>query len=275
MAVETSTVPDEEAGVSVQPPKENIVRAVMPGGEFRADESAAGKVGTLNGHFAVFSEFTEINSVWEGRFMEQIAPGAFKKTFSENRSSMKVLFDHGQDPSVGSKPLGPISDLREDDTGAFYEVDLIDTSYTRDLVPGLRAGLYGASFRFRVIREDLNNDPAASDSNPDRLPERTIREAQVMEFGPVVFPAYQGATAGVRSMTDDYIFQQFRAHPDKLRELLNHFQLDTAEAAIQPENTGQTTAPSEPTPPDRAPQQERRVHRFESREEWLQWMQSI
>jgi HK97 family phage prohead protease len=82
--------------------------------------------------------------------MERIAPGAFKKTFREQPRPMRVLFQHGMDPQVGDKPLGPIRDLREDETGAYYEVPLLDASYVRDQVlPGLRAGLYGASFRFR------------------------------------------------------------------------------------------------------------------------------
>src|SRR5207247_9184891 len=92
--------------------------------------------------------------------------------------------------------------LREDELGAAYEVPLLDTSYNRDLLEGLRAGAYGSSFRFKVQREDFNQKPARSTYNPKALPERTIREAKVMEFGPVTFPAYEGATAGVRSLTD-------------------------------------------------------------------------
>jgi len=46
--------------------------------------------------------------------------------------------------------------------------------------------------------------PSRSTFNPDGIPERTITEAQVMEFGPVTFPAYSRATAGVRSLTDWY-----------------------------------------------------------------------
>ena len=34
------------------------------------------------------------------------------------------------------------------------------------------------------------------------LPERTIREARLFEFGPVVYPANPGATAGIRGLTD-------------------------------------------------------------------------
>lgn len=86
--------------------------------------------------------------------------------------------------------------------GAQYEVPLLDTSYVADLIPGLRAGAYGASFRFNVLREDLNESAKASSYNPKGLPERTIREAKVMQFGPVTFPAYEGATAGVRSLSD-------------------------------------------------------------------------
>jgi hypothetical protein len=51
---------------------------------------------TLFGHFAVFNEWTEIDSMFEGHFLERIAPGAFKKTFREQQQ--KVLFQHGQDP---------------------------------------------------------------------------------------------------------------------------------------------------------------------------------
>jgi hypothetical protein len=159
---------------------------------------------TMAGHFAVFNTWTEINSNFEGNFLERIAPGAFGKTFVENRNSIRVLFQHGRDPVVGDKPLGPIITLREDARGAAYEVTLLDTTYNRDLLPALEAGLYGASFRFAVMQEEHRKSPGASDYNPKGLPERTIRAARVFEFGPVTFPAYAGATAGVRSMTDWY-----------------------------------------------------------------------
>ncbi len=185
-------------------PRDNLYRAMQPGLELRED-SENGSPPTLVGHFAVFNQWTEINSTFEGRFMERIAPGAFSKTFAENRDDMKVLFQHGRDPQVGDKPLGQIVELSEDKRGAAYEVPLLDTTYNRDLLPGLKAGLYGSSFRFQVMREEIDNDAKRSSTNPDGLPERTITEARVMEFGPVTFPAYTGATAGVRSLTDEYM----------------------------------------------------------------------
>lgn len=193
---------------TIRPPREDIFRVLTAVPATRAVETEPAEqvgLGTLTGHFAVFDVWTEINSIFEGRFLERIAPRAFKKTFRESRDRIRVLFQHGYDPQIGDKPLGPIDELHEDDIGAFYEVPLLDTSYNRDLLPGLDAGLYGASFRFRVINEDLNHDPGESEDNPQGLPERTIREAQVMEFGPVTFPAYPDATAGLRSLTDEML----------------------------------------------------------------------
>lgn len=152
----------------------------------------------MSGHFARFNEWTHINSTFEGEFMERIAPGAFSKTFNENRSKMRVLFNHGRDPSLGDKVLGKIETLREDEQGAYYRVPLFD-GVPDLIVDGLRKGTYGSSFRFKMIREELDQHPTRSSYNPDGLPERTIKEAKVLEFGPVTFPAYEGADAGIRS----------------------------------------------------------------------------
>lgn len=81
---------------------------------------------------------------------------------------------------------------------------MFETSYNRDLAPGLRAGAYGSSFRFNVVADDFNKKASRSDYNPQGLPERTVRELSMAEFGPVTFPAYTGATAGMRSLTDRF-----------------------------------------------------------------------
>ena len=117
---------------------------------------------------------------------------------------MRVLYQHGRDPSIGDKVLGPLSTLREDERGGYYEAPLFDTAYNAELLPGLRAGVYGASFRFSVMREEWDDAPDPSEYNPLALPERTVLEARVYEMGPVTFPAYADASAGVRSLTDWY-----------------------------------------------------------------------
>ncbi len=187
-------------------PTDNLVRALIDteAVHLRADDGNDGR--TLFGHFAVFNRWTEIDSAWEGRFLERILPGAFTRTFAEHRDRIKVLYDHGYDPQLGNKPLGPIRELSEDTTGAYYEVPLIDTDYNdRFILPAAREGLLGASFRFRVTGEEWVEPQRASKHNPERLPERSIGDADVYEFGPVTFPAYAAASAGVRSGTDDFL----------------------------------------------------------------------
>jgi HK97 family phage prohead protease len=184
-------------------PRDDLVRGYQPGLQMRAE--ADGAPPTLFGHFSVFDTWTEIHSYQEGEFLERVAPGAFAKTIKEGRANIKVLYDHGQDPELGNKPLGPLTDLREDDTGGYYEVPLIDTSYNRDfLIPALNAGLLGASFRFSVVRDEWNDQPTRSAFNPSGLPERTLKEVRLYELGPVTFGAYPEATAKVRSLTDHY-----------------------------------------------------------------------
>ncbi len=221
------------------PPRDNLVRAMSGGVELRpakpsrrearaagdaAPSANANGMPTFYGYFARFDEWTLIDSWYEGRFMERIAKGAFRKTLKEN--DQRVLFQHGRDPQVGDKPMGVPEIKREDDEGAYHETPLFDTTYNRDLVPGLEAGVYGQSFRFSVLREDLNKEPGASDHNPEGLPERTIREARVPEFGAVTFPAYAGTDAGVRSvsLTDAYLVEHMTSDRDGLQAIIAYLE---------------------------------------------------
>lgn len=227
-----------------RPPRENLVRAIARDLELREVEGAV--LPTLRGHFAVFNDWTEIDSAYEGHFMERISPGAASQTIAENRKSMKVLYNHGHDPSIGDKVLGPIEELGEDETGVFYEVPLLDTSYNRDLLPGLKAGLYGASFRFAVTGEQFDRDAQPSDHNPDGLPERTITKMRIYEFGPVTFPAYEGATASARSLTDEFVFHRLAENRENLRKLVT-FE-NALEESVQT-SVSDGTAETAPTPP--------------------------
>lgn len=230
-----------------RPPRDDLVRASLPGVEVRAAGDGAPR--TMTGHFSVFDQWTRISSSWEGTFMERFAPGAFTKTFKE--STPKVLFQHGKDPQVGDKPLGTIRSISEDAQGAAYEVELLDTAYVRDLIPGLEAGLYGASFRFSVVKEDFDPNPKRSAHNPDGIPERTVREARVMEFGPVTFPAYAGATAGMRSMTDEFLISRLAADPERLASLITSALPARAEAEPH-SDIGEPPPISDPPPVEEA-----------------------
>ena len=161
-----------------------------------------GALPTMIGTLAVFDEWTEIQSRSEGHFLERIAPSAFNRTIKNNQDQMRVLYDHGKDPQIGNKPLGPIASLEVTDSEVRYEVPLLDTSYNRDLAEMLAAGVLGSSFRFETLKDDWKRRPGKSDYNPRGLDERTVLEVRMPEFGPVTFPAYQGTKAGLRSLTD-------------------------------------------------------------------------
>lgn len=185
-------------------PREDLIRMVV------ADKAALRAEGdddarTLYGYAAVFNEDTTIDS-WEGRFVERISPGAFRKTLRERRDQVKVLFNHGMDPQIGDKPLGRASVMEEDATGLRVEVPLSRTSYNDDLIALLADGaLDGMSFRMSVVRDEWTQP-----DDDQTLPVRTIKEVRLYEFGPVTFPAYSATVAGVRAHAPQ-AFEAFRS----------------------------------------------------------------
>jgi len=242
----------EAAQASAAIPATDLFRAIYPGVEVREETTGHPE---MVGHFARFNEWAEIDSIFEGRFLERVAPGAFADSFAA--LTPKPLFQHGMDPELGDKVLGAPVEVREDDEGAAYRVPLFP-SVPPLIVDGLRAGAYGASFRFSVEDEEVDRRPKLSDHNPEGLPERTITRAKVAEFGPVTFPAYAGATAGIRSMTDafrpptidDELERLVVEHPNELARRI---------AQLLPKQE----KPREDTP---APK------RFRTREDWNEWL---
>lgn len=165
-------------------PRDGLVRHVT----FRAEPSSDGL--TLEGYAAVFNEWTEIDS-WEGTFRERIAPGAFKKTLTERTPILQ--FDHGTHPLIGSLPLGVFTSIKEDEHGLRVKARLSDNWLVQPVRDAIRDGaITGMSFRFRVINDSWKK-------GTDRVAERTISEVALFEAGPVVFPAYEQTTVGVRS----------------------------------------------------------------------------
>jgi HK97 family phage prohead protease len=159
--------------------------------DFTVERAEASDDGlTLEGYAAVFNTPAQIDSAREGRFTETIAPGAFAKTIQER---MPVLqFDHGTHPMIGSIPLGVVQHLREDDNGLFVRARLSDNWLVEPVRDAISDGaVSGMSFRFAV--------PEGKDSWNRGRTQRTIHEAKLYELGPVVFPAYEATTVGVRS----------------------------------------------------------------------------
>lgn len=176
------------------------------GEEERASKESDGR--TMEGYAAVFNVDTEIKS-WEGQFNERIARGAFKKTIAERKPVLQ--FDHGRDARTGSVPIGAIGEIREDRKGLFVSARLFDNPVVEPIRQAIEGeAISGMSFRFKVVRDDWT-DKDGKKLKRDELVEllyspgergpllRTIREVELFEAGPVVFPAYEATSVGVRS----------------------------------------------------------------------------
>jgi HK97 family phage prohead protease len=169
-------------------PKNNVCRAAPF--ELRSEDTGDGF--TLEGYGAVFGNPVRIDS-WEGLFDEVISRGAFAKTISERKPVLQ--FDHGRDAATGSVPIGAVEVLREDRHGLFVRAKMHDNARVEPIRQAIASGaIDGMSFRFRVIREEWD------DSEDRDVPLRTINEVELFELGPVVFPAYEATTVGVRSL---------------------------------------------------------------------------
>lgn len=168
-------------------PKALLTRAVTF--ETRASDDGF----TLEGYGAVFDSPTRIDS-WEGTFDEVIAKGAFAKTLKER--TPVVQFDHGHDIATGSVPIAAIEKIREDSKGLFVSARMFDNPRVEPIRQAIAGGaIDGMSFRFRVVREEW-------DDSGD-IAVRTIKEVELFELGPVVFPAYDATSVGVRSLLAD------------------------------------------------------------------------
>jgi phage head maturation protease len=180
---------------------------------------------TLDGWAAVFNRVTIIDS-WEGRFKEQVAPGAMKKSFKEKVPV--IQFDHGRHSLIGSIPIARVVSVAEEvdpvkapEGGAHLIARLHDNWLIQPLRDAIASeSIDGMSFRFEVVREVWHDyagkkitDEAVlrgllrSTWDPeypeDELPVRTLLELKVRELGPVVFPAYDDTSVGVRSQVID------------------------------------------------------------------------
>lgn len=173
-------------------PKADVVDALQP---VRIRSTAEGGK-TMYGRVASFGEWIEIRSPVEGNFMESMSSTAFEKTIAENGKSIRCIWHRGRDPARGFLVLGPIRSLRTDTS---FEVELFDEDYSRALIPGLEAGQYGVSFSFSVAKDEVETRPRCTTWNPKGIPQVTVTEARVSEFGPTPFPAYKGASAAVRN----------------------------------------------------------------------------
>jgi hypothetical protein len=218
-------------------------RPARANGDGDGTDPGDGRLGTLVVDFSRFGTWYEIDSFFEGRFLEQVRRGAFKKTIKENGSNVKVLFNHGFDMFLDNKSLSIPEVLEEREEFAHLEGPLFRGT-PELIVEGLRAGAYGSSFMFEVLGERWDREPEKSDDNPDGLPERTITEVRLFEAGPVTWPANPEATAGLRCGTDWYADQLQRRDAERYDDLVRTFTAFRALHGLGTPNGGAASQPA-------------------------------
>ena len=129
-----------------------------------ADEDSDGL--TLEGYGTTFDDFYDVED-WLGVYRERVAKGSFAKTIKERRGLIKVQYDHGHHPVLGSIPIGSLQDIREDSHGLFVSVRLHDNWMTEPVRDAIRSqAVSGMSIRFQTTKDEWKYD-----SDPE---ERTI-----------------------------------------------------------------------------------------------------
>lgn len=136
-------------------------------------------------------------ALWPDVF-ERIKPGAFDRAVKDD--DVRALFNHDANVVLGRKSAGTLR-LSVDAVGLRYEIDPPDTAQAAAVVEAIRRGdVDGSSFGFvpepagTVYREERRGDKLVT------IVER--KAVRLLDVSPVTFPAYESASAGVRSADD-------------------------------------------------------------------------
>lgn len=159
----------------------------------RTEARADGDVPTIVGYGAVFYNGTpETEYRLFDDLIERIMPGAFANAIGPN-ADIHSLFNHNSSLVLGRTRNRTLR-LSVDQRGLRYEVDPPPTTQARDVVELLKRGdVTGSSFEFMPRKVAYVR---GKDGQPDI---RELHDVELFEVGPVTFPAYAGADAGLRA----------------------------------------------------------------------------
>ena len=162
-------------------------KAIIEKREFRM-ENAEYEGNTIRGYAAVYNSDSE----WMGGFYEQIAKGAFDDVMDNDT---RAYFNHDENLLLGRVSSGTLR-LSSDERGLYYEVDLPNTSYAKDLVELMKRGdVNQSSFAF-LIESDRWEE---RDGKTYRIIEKVSR---LLDVSPVAQPAYPDATSELMMRKD-------------------------------------------------------------------------
>lgn len=169
---------------------------IRSGGDLRAIST-----NKLAGYAAVYNSHSQDL----GGFVERIMPGAFTRSLTKP-DQIRALYEHDQQRMLGRVGSGTLK-LQENSKGLYFELELPDTSYARDLgVLVERGDINGCSFGFQV--------PTGGDhwELRDGQLTRDLLNVDLREITITGNPAYLDTTVAVRSM-EDWQRDQYMSEP--------------------------------------------------------------
>ena len=173
---------------------------------------------------AVFDRTAEIRDQ-HGHYHEVIARSAFDQTLArtgDRLDRVKVLFNHGKDLSGRpsdrfSLPIGVPTQITADAQGLMTVTRVSKTPLGDEVLELARDGaVTGYSFTGKAFK----SDPPQRSDDPGTLP--TIRRTEIglVEYGPGVFPSYDGAQVLAVRTADDIAGAITSLDPDERADLI-------------------------------------------------------
>jgi HK97 family phage prohead protease len=169
----------------------NTERRMTPATGFDIETREDGRQ-VVAGYAAVFHRADDPGTQYKlGKDLtERIAPTAFNRSLAEKVDTV-ALFNHDSNMLLGRASAGTLR-LSVDARGLRYEIDHnpADPQHVSVLEKLKRGDLTGSSFAFQVKKQSFHRG-----ENGDI---RSIEDVELLDVGPVTYPAYKSTTTGVR-----------------------------------------------------------------------------
>lgn len=177
---------------------------------------------TVQAYITPFDNPTEIRDQ-DGHYNETIGRGAFSKTLAERGTNFAVLYNHGRTYDGRTDgalmvPVGVPTMIEPHDRGLYSETRYLDNPLADSVLDAVKQGaIRGYSFTGTFMKSQRMR--AAERGG---LPTIHRSEISMREYGPVLFPAYAGASIlGTRAQS--FVDELARLDPedvDRLRQML-------------------------------------------------------
>tara|TARA_R100000353_G_scaffold164917_1_gene125797 strand:+ start:519 stop:1196 length:678 start_codon:yes stop_codon:yes gene_type:complete len=124
-----------------------------------------------------------------------IRPGAYQKTIKENGERVKYIYQHDM-----MKPLGKMTELREDEKGLVFTAEIPKTQLGKDVIELMKAGV--------ITENSVGIMPIVKENKGDI---REIREVKLYEISAVTMAANdQAKILDVKSFSNiDQVYKRY------------------------------------------------------------------